>query len=557
MFKKTFKENFLPILLIFIALGLGIAAASLAVDHIANTFASTNVTIQDGRTLISRDYMLEAFSSAQYVLGLLFVSNVIIFLVYLLYILNKMNRTEKLNAEKLQLANYHLELQQTLFDTYKDPDCIEQALKIAAGNFSAESAFLIVLNGSYIQNIHVWAVKNQLYWDQLTGTNVAAAFPTLEKQLADTPYISFDAAQKDHPLSEQEYALLGNLEVQSFLLVPVYNSNKHLSALLGTTNMERSDNDPEFLIDVAHEFMMALNSAEAYHLIQKMGSIDILTGLKNRNSYQQFLAQAPAIESDCFGCIYIDANGLHELNNLLGHAAGDTMLRILGHSLSNIFHDDEIFRIGGDECVVFTTAAQDDVEEKINLFTTQMQESEYDVSVGFAWAGTSWNLTKLIAEAESRMYEDKHLFYQQHGNEKKSRDMNRKLEQILQEKQDADTFLSIISPYFMGVYVVDLVTDQTRIIYQPSYFSAMLEQTEYRFMEALRQYVEDFVIAEEQPAFLEFLDYEQIGETLKNGKTIEYRYHKKDGNQLFLRVCKTADYGEDKKEAFWIFENYS
>ena len=32
-------------------------------------------------------------------------------------------------------------------------------------------------------------------------------------------------------------------------------------------------------------------------------------------------------------CVYIDANGLHELNNERGHEAGDLMLRFVAESL--------------------------------------------------------------------------------------------------------------------------------------------------------------------------------------------------------------------------------
>ena len=52
-------------------------------------------------------------------------------------------------------------------------------------------------------------------------------------------------------------------------------------------------------------------------------------------------------------CVYIDANGLHELNNERGHEAGDLMLRFVADSLMEQFPRGSLYRVGGDEFVVF------------------------------------------------------------------------------------------------------------------------------------------------------------------------------------------------------------
>ncbi|MFR3751206.1 MAG: diguanylate cyclase domain-containing protein [Enterocloster sp.] len=41
--------------------------------------------------------------------------------------------------------------------------------------------------------------------------------------------------------------------------------------------------------------------------------------------------------SGTLGCIYIDVNGLHEINNHLGHQAGDRMLKTISGHLPGIF----------------------------------------------------------------------------------------------------------------------------------------------------------------------------------------------------------------------------
>ena len=57
-----------------------------------------------------------------------------------------------------------------------------------------------------------------------------------------------------------------------------------------------------------------------------LSETDLLTGLFNRNSYEQKLKTYSSMCNQVLPCVYVDVNGLHELNNTRGHAAEDKML---------------------------------------------------------------------------------------------------------------------------------------------------------------------------------------------------------------------------------------
>ncbi|MCR5087911.1 MAG: diguanylate cyclase, partial [Oscillospiraceae bacterium] len=61
--------------------------------------------------------------------------------------------------------------------------------------------------------------------------------------------------------------------------------------------------------------------------ILRLSRTDILTGTRNRNSYEEQLQVYPSLTSRRLTCIFADVNGLHEVNNRSGHAAGDAMLK--------------------------------------------------------------------------------------------------------------------------------------------------------------------------------------------------------------------------------------
>ncbi|SFG29871.1 putative bifunctional diguanylate cyclase/phosphodiesterase [Methylobacterium gossipiicola] len=82
---------------------------------------------------------------------------------------------------------------------------------------------------------------------------------------------------------------------------------------------------------------------------------DVLTGLANRALFQASLdeALAQARDGDAVGLILIDLDAFKEVNDTLGHDAGDILLKEVGRRLSEVIEpDDLVARLGGDEFVV-------------------------------------------------------------------------------------------------------------------------------------------------------------------------------------------------------------
>ena len=79
---------------------------------------------------------------------------------------------------------------------------------------------------------------------------------------------------------------------------------------------------------------------------------DVLTGLYARNKYERDLNLFQATGYTSLICVYIDAVGLHEINNHLGHDTGDYMLRCVADGIRTHFPKSMSYRIGGDEFVI-------------------------------------------------------------------------------------------------------------------------------------------------------------------------------------------------------------
>ena len=159
------------------------------------------------------------------------------------------------------------------------------------------------------------------------------------------------------------------------------------------------------------------------HKVAILSETDMLTDLRNRNAYQQRLHDYASLENCEIASVYIDVNGLHEINNTKGHAAGDQMLQYVGKTIQNEFGEMNSYRIGGDEFVVLLTdESEDRIRAKIEQIRKQVEKESYHISIGCSVGNTSdKNISSLIAEAEKRMYEDKRLYYQNSGIDRRAR----------------------------------------------------------------------------------------------------------------------------------------
>lgn len=140
---------------------------------------------------------------------------------------------------------------------------------------------------------------------------------------------------------------------------------------------------------------------------------DTLTGVRNRDSYEKRLKELPEKICRNLVIVYADGNGLHELNNMRGHNAGDHMLQAVSSTLQGTFGRDATYRIGGDEFVVLLPDAEEgEVLQKLSWAQKTLGEQGYEISAGEA-SGEKEGLdvASLIRMAEQAMYQQKREFY--------------------------------------------------------------------------------------------------------------------------------------------------
>jgi len=110
---------------------------------------------------------------------------------------------------------------------------------------------------------------------------------------------------------------------------------------------------------------------------------DGLTGLHNRRYLEESLGREESRarrNSQPFGVMMIDIDNFKRFNDTLGHAAGDAVLRAIGHyMLSAARGEDIVSRYGGEEfVVVMAPAPQGTVWERAEKLRREVQDLEIE-----------------------------------------------------------------------------------------------------------------------------------------------------------------------------------
>ncbi len=149
--------------------------------------------------------------------------------------------------------------------------------------------------------------------------------------------------------------------------------------------------------------------------------LDHLTGVFNRRQMDVYLTDRIRMSKDGrkFSCILLDLDHFKEVNDKLGHVAGDEALKDASVILkSSIRKNDFLARYGGDEFIIVTdiddTEALGSLVHRINenalAFNTSMNRSyRISFSAGQAvyYPESEWTKEQLIAHIDERMYENK------------------------------------------------------------------------------------------------------------------------------------------------------
>jgi diguanylate cyclase (GGDEF)-like protein/PAS domain S-box-containing protein len=144
---------------------------------------------------------------------------------------------------------------------------------------------------------------------------------------------------------------------------------------------------------------------------------DSLTGLYNRNFFEEEMRRLQDGRYAPVGIIICDLDGMKFINDTLGHKSGDEMLCSTAAMLRQSFRSSDIIaRIGGDEFAVLVTGTDEEATGKlvarlkrtIEEYNANAPKIPLFMSLGYAVSSSNpLDMEDLFREADNRMYRDK------------------------------------------------------------------------------------------------------------------------------------------------------
>ena len=163
---------------------------------------------------------------------------------------------------------------------------------------------------------------------------------------------------------------------------------------------------------------IAASTAALIKKYKAQATVDALTELPNRRSADLFIAELAESEPARDWCVaMLDIDDFKQVNDTLGHAAGDDVLRTLARTLSSTLRrTDMVFRWGGEEFLLFLADADLNTAKgfleklRISIGEHPISSGEHSipitVTIGLARVDIR-NIRDSIDQSDQRLYDGK------------------------------------------------------------------------------------------------------------------------------------------------------
>lgn len=278
---------------------------------------------------------------------------------------------------------------------------------------------------------------------------------------------------------------------------------------------------------------------------------DSLTGLLNRNAFDDDVEFIQATHDKPLTVMYMDLIGLHEINNHLGHARGDVVLCELADAARAYFGDDNIYRIGGDEFVIISFAhSMAQSARQMGYMRQELLDHGCELSVGMAESDDGEDIPDLVNQAENEMRKDKKRYYASGSGKRQLRTLNKQLEDILVRNKDMESLLQHLNTRYSIAYVVNLRADTQRPVVVPGYVQKMLDKHGGSFHEMLLDYCDKLVAPAYWDGFRMLFDYDYVRDRICREGAIRYAYVRNDGERFLITIFPDT---HSVDEVMWVF----
>lgn len=368
--------------------------------------------------------------------------------------------TTESEKEKIQLKS-NLEADKMITECVRmlyQPDDIDaaiaQVLQYLGSFLSAARTYIIHIRDGRMYNDYEWCAEG-----------ISAQRDFLQEMPIDwidrwLPYfthkecIIIENLEQIRETAPKEYEILHSQSISSLVVAPLEREGT-LIGYFGVDNppSDRIQNIAPLLQTLCYFLLLARSHSDSQKLLTHLSYFDKLTDFHNRNKYIEDTT-ALAHTDKPVGIVYLDVNGLKDINDRYGHEFGDKVLVECARRIKSIFTHADFYRIGGDEFVIICPDInQEQFQNLVHELKARFAlDSDCRAAIGSRWIECIDDIGREIAIADARMYEDKKAFYRKNPASRRYRHYNDDLlshlssSASLQKEIDQNHFIVYLQP---------------------------------------------------------------------------------------------------------------
>ena len=366
---------------------------------------------------------------------------------------------------------------------YREPD-LNQSVPFVLerlGRFlAADRAYVLIEHDNLLYNDYEWCADGVASQRELLQglplSSIDCWRPAFDQQECAIME-DVESIREEYP---ETYELLRVQDIHSLVAAPLEQDGR-LRGCVGVDNPppERMRGIASLLQTLCYFLLLTYRRTENELQLSHLSYYDTLTSFYNRN---RFIEDSEALKdsNESVGIVYLDVNGLKDINDLKGHAFGDKVLVECAKQMRDVFHGASYYRIGGDEFVIICpgidrTSFDFGVSELRRRYSSN---TSCNVAIGSQWDAQFKDLQQIIARADAAMYEDKKDFYRKNPYSNRYRHHSDEIlhlsdPKILQNEIQSNHFVVYLQPK-MSSSDRSIVGAEALIRYQPQSGSIIL-----------------------------------------------------------------------------------
>ncbi|MCD8543288.1 MAG: EAL domain-containing protein [Sulfurospirillum cavolei] len=277
-----------------------------------------------------------------------------------------------------------------------------------------------------------------------------------------------------------------------------------ISVMMTTIHMDKGIIQHCSVRDITIRKELEEENKKQKNLLMHQVEHDTLTGLPNRNLLQDRLTQAikkASRDNKVLGVMFVDIDKFKNINDSLGHDAGDMLLKIIAARMrQNVRDTDTVARLSGDEFIVLLDGCKDvsDIFVAIKKLVYSFQEPfifgnesfQITTSIGVSvYPHDGEAASKLLKNADIAMYKAKskgrnrYVFFDQEMNQETNEHLE--IEKNLRKALEREEFVIYYQPQInlqteriVGLEALIRWNHPTRGLTTPNYFIHVAEESE-------------------------------------------------------------------------------